>query len=97
MRNRLRVPIEKIVQDVNNFLRGWAGYFRYGNSARFFSKIRLYALRRLASFIAKRHKRSKRFGWKVTVYLSPDRLGLINLDGTIISPRPNQPQRTGDR
>ena len=33
-----------IVQDLNRFLRGWAGYFRYGNSARHFDKITLHAL-----------------------------------------------------
>ncbi len=42
------------MQDLNRFLRGWAGYFRYGNSAQFFDKITLHALRRLAGFIAKR-------------------------------------------
>ena len=26
-------PVEVIVQDLNRFLRGWASYFRYGNSA----------------------------------------------------------------
>jgi RNA-directed DNA polymerase len=31
-RDRLRWPIEQIVGDLNRFLRGWAGYFRYGNS-----------------------------------------------------------------
>jgi Reverse transcriptase (RNA-dependent DNA polymerase)/Group II intron, maturase-specific domain len=28
--DRLRWPIEQIVGDLNRFLRGWAGYFRYG-------------------------------------------------------------------
>ena len=52
-RSRLRVPVEIIVRDLNRFLRGWAGYFRYGNSAQFFDKITRYALMRLAGFIAK--------------------------------------------
>ncbi len=52
---RLLLPVEKIVQDVNAFLRGWAAYFRYGNSARSFDKIKSYALMRLALFVAKRH------------------------------------------
>ena len=30
--DRLRWPIEQVVGDLNRFLRGWAGYFRYGNS-----------------------------------------------------------------
>ena len=40
-RRRLLVPVEEVVQDLNRFLRGWAGYFRYGNSARQFNKIML--------------------------------------------------------
>ena len=56
-RSRLLVPVEVIVRDLNRFLRGWAGYFRYGNSAQFFDKITLHALGALAGFIAKRHKR----------------------------------------
>ena len=62
-RRRLLLPVEEVVQDVNRFLRGWAGYFRYGNSADCFDKITFHALVRLAGFIAKRHKRSKRYGW----------------------------------
>jgi RNA-directed DNA polymerase len=96
-RSRLLVGVETIVQQVNRFLRGWAGYFRYGNSARTFDKITLHALNRLARFVAKRHKRSWRYGWKAVAYQSPNRLGLINLNGTIVAPRPNRPTRTGRR
>ncbi len=56
-RRRLLLPVEVIVEDVNRFLRGWAAYFRYGNSARHFDKIRDYARMRLALVIAKRHQR----------------------------------------
>ena len=35
-------PVEEIVRELNRFLRGWAGYFRYGNSAQFFDKITLH-------------------------------------------------------
>jgi len=33
MRARLAASVEQVVQGLNLFLRGWAGYFRYGNSA----------------------------------------------------------------
>ena len=46
------------------------------------------------SFIAKRHKRSARYGWWA-IHQSPDRMGLIDLGGTIVAPRPNRPWRTG--
>ena len=87
------MPVDTIVQQVNRFLRGWAGYFRYGNSARAFDKITVHAVNRLAGFIAKRHKRHRSYGWLIVAYQSPDRIGLINLDGTIIPPRPNRPWR----
>jgi RNA-directed DNA polymerase len=93
-RRRLRLPVEEVVQDVNRFLRGWAGYFRYGNSAVAFDKITFHAFVRLAGFVAKRHKRSGRYGWWA-VRQSPDRMGLINLGGTIVAPRPNRPWRRG--
>jgi group II intron reverse transcriptase/maturase len=93
-RSRLRVPVEIIVRDLNRFLRGWAGYFRYGNSAQFFDKITLHALRRLAGFIAKRHQRRKRYGWWVVAHQT-HRMGLIDLNGTIVAPRPNRSWRQG--
>ena len=54
-RRRLLVPVDEVVHDVNQFLRGWSGYFRYGNSARQFDKIDHYARDRIARFVAKRH------------------------------------------
>ena len=87
-RRRLLVPVDDVVQDVNRFLRGWSGYFRYGNSARQFDKIDHHAVDRIARFVAKRHKRGWGYGWKVVVYQSPNRLGLISLNGTIVAPRP---------
>jgi group II intron reverse transcriptase/maturase len=55
-RERLRLPVEDIVQDLNRFLGGWAGYFRYGNSAQFFDKITLHAVNRLSIFVANHHQ-----------------------------------------
>jgi group II intron reverse transcriptase/maturase len=85
---RLLQPVEVIVQDLNNYLRGWANYFRYGNSRLHFTKIRTYALKRLALFMAKRHKRASGFGWVVVHYRSTNHMGLINLDGTVVTPSP---------
>ena len=92
-RRRLLVENEVVVQNLNRFLRGWTGYFRYGNSARHLVKIRNYALGRLTLFVAHRHKRSRDYGWWTVVHRSPDQMGLINLNGTIVAPRPNRPWR----
>jgi RNA-directed DNA polymerase len=82
-----------IVEELNQFLRGWGGYFRYGNSARHFDAISQYALERLARFVAKRHKRSRIWGMRLVTCGSPDNLGLITLCGTVIAPRPFKPWR----
>ena len=101
-RRRLRVPIEVIVEDLNQVLRGWAGYFRYGNSTRHFEKARNHALERLALQVAKRHHRSRHYGWSVVAFQPPNQLGLITLSGTVIAPRPNRdwrgrPNAAGER
>jgi RNA-directed DNA polymerase len=93
LRKRLRDPVEEVVQDINRYLRGWGGYFRYGHSALHFDRISNYAFKRLALFVAKRHQRKAGYGLSVVAYWSPDRLGLISLNGTVVSPRANKPWR----
>ena len=88
-RSRLLVPVEQIVKELNLFLRGWAGYFRYGNSALLLGQIRNYALRRLALWLSKRGNRRRAWGWGMTqVLLSSNHLGLVSLDGIVVPPRP---------
>jgi RNA-directed DNA polymerase len=101
-RSRLLLPVEVIVEDVNRFLGGWAAFFRFGNSSQHFVKIRSYALMRLALVIAKRHRRSRRFGWSVVAFQSPNQLGPITLSGIIVAPRPfrdwrGKPNAGGER
>jgi hypothetical protein len=64
-----------------------------GNSRLHFTKIRTYALNRLALFVAKRHHRASRFGWVVVHYQSPDHMGLINLDRLVVTPSPSRDWR----
>lgn len=92
-RRRLLLPVEEIVEDVNLFLRGWAGYFRYGNSAKHFNKIRNYALSRVGIFVANQHNKTRSYGWHAVAYLSPDNMGVIKLNGSVVAPRPNHPWR----
>jgi len=92
VRRRLLVPVEVVVGEIDLFLRGWAGYFRYGNSAHSFDKIMAYADERMSLFVGKRHKRGRRFGFSMLIR-SGNRLGLIDLHGTVVAPRPNKPWR----
>jgi group II intron reverse transcriptase/maturase len=87
-RQRLLLPVEAVAREINIFLRGWAGYFRYGNSAHHFDAITTYAFNRLALFVGKRHQRGRGYGrWLLQ---RSDRTGLIGLDGSVIAPRPNR-------
>ena len=101
-RSRLVLPLGVIVDEVNRFLRGWAAYFRFGNSAKHFEQIMYHVWTRMALVIAKRHKRSRTYGWSVLGYQSPDHLGLISLSGTVVAPRPfkdwrEKPNAGGER
>jgi hypothetical protein len=43
-RRRLLLPVDQIVQEVSRYLRGWPGYFGYGNSTHSFDKVSSFAL-----------------------------------------------------
>jgi group II intron reverse transcriptase/maturase len=93
VRSRLLLPVEAVVEDLNRFLRGWAGYFRYGHSAKRFAKVQQHTRDRLAVFIGRRHKHGRGFGWSVLAYKSADHCGLWSLNGTVIAPRALKPWR----
>ena len=97
LRKRLLLPVDEVVADLNRYLRGFGGYFRYGNSALDFGRLDAYAIERLALFVAKRHKRQRRYGyWRISQ--SPDRMGLIRLSGTVVArPRGSSGPRTHDK
>ena len=92
-RRRLLLSPEVVVGDINMFLRGWAGYFRYGNSHPHFGKIGRYVQTRLAYFISKRHRRSRHFGWFVLLEAKPPMFGLVKLSGLVVEPRAGKPWR----
>jgi group II intron reverse transcriptase/maturase len=91
-RRRLLVPVEQIVQDLNRFLRGWSGYFRYGNSNRAFHQLMVQTYDRVGLFVAKRHKRGRPYArWLLAKGLT-GRLGLYDLHhGRVVAPRPFKP------
>jgi group II intron reverse transcriptase/maturase len=92
-RSRFRVPVEEVVQEMNWFLNGWAGYFKFGNSGRRFAQLSWYAQMRLGLFLSKRYDRGRRFGrWLVGVR-APARLRLACFAGIVVAPRPNRPWR----
>lgn len=76
-------PLEVVVADLNRKLRGWAAYFRYGNSGRKFSIIDSYVHERLAIFASTKHGLPGR-NWQrrfTTAWL--DSLGVYRLHGQV--------------
>jgi group II intron reverse transcriptase/maturase len=94
-RDRLTTPDSDLVREVNRFLRGWVGYFRYGHSWGAIDSLRWYTLDRLARLLAKRRGRRARWGRKVVFCLAPAQLGVLPLRGVVVAPRPFRPWRIG--
>jgi RNA-directed DNA polymerase len=49
-------PIGQVVRSLNTRLRGWAGYFSYGQPYTAYKKVDYYVLQRVQSFLRRRHK-----------------------------------------
>ena len=83
---RVGLPAIMVVEDINQFLRGWAAYFSHGNSTRHFKAIDAFVVKRLARFIARKHKtRNWRYGLNVLLS-SHTQLGLVRIAGTVNYP-----------
>jgi RNA-directed DNA polymerase len=48
-------PIHEVVAEANRVLRGWAGYFHYGNSTRIMKQMRNYSQNRLRRWLWRKH------------------------------------------
>jgi RNA-directed DNA polymerase len=76
-------PTHKLVADLNQFLRGWRQYYRWGNSTVRFARLDKYVEERMALLLSKRHaRRGRGHGLKLLIG-SGNRLGLERLVGTI--------------
>ena len=91
VRSRLLRSPRQVVEEVNRFLRDWASYFRYGNSARSFSRLLWFAGQRLKIWWGKRR------GWRRRHRSRPfplaTHLGLLSLAGRVVAPRPHRSWR----
>jgi RNA-directed DNA polymerase len=53
-----------VVGAINRRLRGWANYFRWGNSAKKFAQVDRYVHQRLAIWMSKKHKLRHKRNWR---------------------------------
>jgi RNA-directed DNA polymerase len=59
-RNNLRLPNEVIIRKLNELVRGWRGYFYYGNCSRDLTKLKNFLDERVRIYLRRKHvKKSK--------------------------------------
>jgi RNA-directed DNA polymerase len=66
-RRTLALPTEVIIQRLNEVVRGWAGYFYYGNCSKDFSALRWHLEERVRTYLRRKHQRKSR-GYKAYPY-----------------------------
>ena len=82
-RRWLRCSVPDVVAGVSRILRGWASYFRRGNSTRHFHAIDWYMMERLSLFLSKKHGRAGRRHGGYLLACSAN-MGLRRLVGTVV-------------
>jgi group II intron reverse transcriptase/maturase len=82
-RARTERPVAAVVAELNPVLRGWAGYFRNGNSGRKFNAVDGYVHERLAIFASRKHGLAGRNWTTRYTYGWISRLGVFRLTGNV--------------
>lgn len=82
-RSKTERPVSAVVADLNPVLRGWAAYFRNGNSGRKFNVVDGYVHERLAIFASAKHRLAGRNWATRFTYGWITRLGVYRLTGNV--------------
>jgi group II intron reverse transcriptase/maturase len=77
------MSLDAVVDRLNPALRGWAGYFRHGNSLRKFSTIDQYVNERMAILASNKHGLPGRNWTSRFTYGWLTNLGIYRLSGTV--------------
>ena len=69
-RRTLRLPKEVIIQKLNEVVRGWVGYFYYGNCSRNLSTVKRFLEERVRIYLRRKHaKKNRGYGQYPNQYL----------------------------
>ncbi|MEU9015930.1 group II intron reverse transcriptase/maturase [Streptomyces sp. NPDC048479] len=82
-RSKTERPVSAAVADLNPVLRGWAAYFRNGNSGRKYNVVDGYVHERLAIFASTKHRMAGRNWATRFTYGWITRLGVYRLTGNV--------------
>jgi group II intron reverse transcriptase/maturase len=83
-RRRTPVPMPHMIEEVNRVLRGWSGYFHYGNCTKVFGRVRWFTEERVRTQLRRRHQvRTRTRGYERFSYAHlHEVLGLFKLPHT---------------
>jgi len=60
-RTNLALPTDVVIRKLNEVVRGWVGYFRYGSCSRDMSKLKRYLEERVQIYLRHKHRKARRF------------------------------------
>ena len=66
-RKTLHLPKEVVIKKLNEVVRGWAGYFYYGNCSRDLSVLKVFLDERVHIYLRRKHAKKSR-GYKTYPY-----------------------------
>lgn len=69
------MPTEEVIGRINSVVRGWAGYFYFGNCSRDLSNLRHYLGIKVRAYLRRKHRLRSR-GYKFTDEHLYNKLGL---------------------
>jgi RNA-directed DNA polymerase len=78
-KERCFMPLPHLIEELNQHLRGWANYFRYGYPRQGFREINVYVRERLTRHVRRRSQRPFRPSPGVSYYEHLSRMGLVYL------------------
>jgi RNA-directed DNA polymerase len=71
--------VEEVIPEINRQLKGWAGYFHYGNSTEAFGKAQQYVEQRVSRWLWRKHGCTRGLWTHLTAENLYERLGLYRL------------------
>ncbi|MEW6114813.1 MAG: group II intron reverse transcriptase/maturase [Thermodesulfobacteriota bacterium] len=85
-RNQGDIPVERVIEQVNPKIRGWANYHRHGHNVGLFRKLDKWVRNRIRAYVRRRWRDRGR--WKIYSLEELDQKGLIRMEWRI--PRVHQ-------
>ncbi len=81
-RRTLRLPTEIVLEKLNEFVRGWVGYFYYGNCSRDLTRIKGFLEERVRIYLRRKHGQKSRGYRRYPARYLYETLGLYKIPTT---------------